>query len=348
MELTLAPRDSGDVGRIRLNQNALKAIGLQSVIATNRSLARTIEVSGVIREADKNLATISAHASGRISKLNVSHIGSEIEAGTSLYTLYSDELYETIQEYRLLYRQSLMKHSDLLAREHASQLKSLASRLHEGGLNDKQLLTLQSTEPSSQGIDLYSRRSGVVTDLYVNEGDYIKRGDRIMQIADLFEMWFLFDVYDTDRSPVRLGLPVQIIAPSVPNPLSGTISFIDPNSSSASRSVQARVVLQNPVVRIQGTKQRVLDRNVYASGSIKVGLGTALSIPRASVVDSGNEAIVFLINAPGLFERRHVRIGRRGDDHWEIIEGLQSGDSVAKNGLMLLEGERGLGNREGI
>jgi multidrug efflux pump subunit AcrA (membrane-fusion protein) len=147
----------------------------------------------------------------------------------------------------------------------------------------------------------------------------------------------VLEIYDTDRSAIRIGHSVEISIPSVLNPVSGSISFIDPNGSPTTRSVQARVPLQNPVIRIQGVKQQILERNAYAEGVVEVRLGSALS---------GNRAVVFVLATADSIVQRPVRIGRRGAAYWEVLDGLTSGESVARTGLLLLEGEMGLGSSQ--
>lgn len=276
----------------------------------------------------------------------MSHSGAEVKAESPVYSIYSEKLDEVVQEYRLLYRQSLMKHSEILAKEHGTLLMSLTARLFELGLSEKQLAFLQSADSPKSGLDVFSNYSGIVTEMYATEGQYVDRGDPVMQIADLFEMWYVFEIYDTDRSAIRIGQSVEISIPSVLNPVSGSISFIDPNGSPTTRSVQARVPLQNPVIRIQGVKQQILERNAYAEGVVEVSLGSALSVPRESVVDSGNRAVVFVLAPADSIVQRPVRIGRRGAAYWEVLDGLTSGESVARTGLILLEGELGLGSSQ--
>jgi hypothetical protein len=65
---------------------------------------------------------------------------------------------------------------------------SLTARLFELGLSEKQLAFLQSADSPKSGLDDFSNYSGIVTEMYATEGQYVVRGDPVMQIADLFEM----------------------------------------------------------------------------------------------------------------------------------------------------------------
>jgi multidrug efflux pump subunit AcrA (membrane-fusion protein) len=66
----------------------------------------------------------------------------------------------------------------------------------------------------------------------------------------------------------------------------------------------------------------------------------ALLVPRAAVIDTGTEQIVFLAHPHGRFEPRRVRLGATGDnDQVEILAGLAAGDTVVTSGHFLLDAE---------
>ena len=69
---------------------------------------------------------------------------------------------------------------------------------------------------------------------------------------------------------------------------------------------------------------------------------TAASIPMAAIIDSGARKIVLLAKGEGRFEPREVKLGRRGTDHVEILEGLSEGDEVVTSATFLIDSESNL------
>ncbi|RME10905.1 MAG: efflux RND transporter periplasmic adaptor subunit, partial [Aquificota bacterium] len=68
-------------------------------------------------------------------------------------------------------------------------------------------------------------------------------------------------------------------------------------------------------------------------------LGEALAVPESAVVDTGKRQIVFVEKEPGLYEPRRVRVGRRAEGYYEVLEGLREGERVVVRGTFLLDSE---------
>ncbi|HWK10836.1 MAG TPA: efflux RND transporter periplasmic adaptor subunit, partial [Vicinamibacterales bacterium] len=65
----------------------------------------------------------------------------------------------------------------------------------------------------------------------------------------------------------------------------------------------------------------------------------ALTVPADALVASGLRNTIFVEAAPGQFEARQVRTGRRLGDRIEILEGLSAGERIAVSGTFLLDSE---------
>jgi Cu(I)/Ag(I) efflux system membrane fusion protein len=64
-----------------------------------------------------------------------------------------------------------------------------------------------------------------------------------------------------------------------------------------------------------------------------------LVVPTNAVLDSGTEQIVFVAKGDGVFEPRHVKIGRRLGDSIQILDGLKDGEQVATGAAFFLDSE---------
>jgi hypothetical protein len=67
--------------------------------------------------------------------------------------------------------------------------------------------------------------------------------------------------------------------------------------------------------------------------------GLLLAIPASAVIDTGTRKVVFLEQAPGLFDAVEVWLGRRCGDFYPVLAGLKPGQSVVTAGAFLLDAE---------
>ena len=77
---------------------------------------------------------------------------------------------------------------------------------------------------------------------------------------------------------------------------------------------------------------------------INAGTGDAprLVVPTDAVIDSGSRQVVILDRGEGRFEPRPVKLGRRGSDLVEIVEGIAAGDRVVVTANFLIDAESNL------
>ena len=100
-------------------------------------------------------------------------------------------------------------------------------------------------------VDIVAPISGTVVERKVYEGQYVKEGDVLFEIADFSKMWFVFDAYERDLAWIRVGQPIELTTPSVPGKtFTAPIAFIDPNLVMNTRSAKVCVVLENPNVAV--------------------------------------------------------------------------------------------------
>jgi Cu(I)/Ag(I) efflux system membrane fusion protein len=129
---------------------------------------------------------------------------------------------------------------------------------------------------------------------------------------------------------------VSVTTPSEPGKtFVGKVTFIDPNFDETTRSTKVRVELTNPLV---DGKRELLHR-LYADGAVEIKTPAVLTVPRAAVIQTGAQAVVYVDQSGGAYSQRIVKIGRHGDDLVEILSGVAEGDRVVTNGNLLIDGQ---------
>lgn len=316
---------------IALSRQAATAIHVETTPVKRQTLKRTVHVAGVIDDDDSRHRRLSAYVDGRIDRLSVNYVGAEVEEGQPLVAIYSRELLVARSEYTLATKMSP-------GPDRESAVSATRRKLQRMGLTSKQIDKLSGE--TGDTIEIVSPIGGTVVSRNVYEGQYVKEGDVLFEIADFTKMWFVFDAYERDLAWIRLGQTVEITTPSVPGKIyKATISFIDPNLTPQTRSARIRVELENPRSRDPAKHQHELLHKVYADGRIQVESETTLVIPRSAVLSPGTEPYVYVEKEEGRYGLMRILLGRAGDDTWEVIDGLNEGEKVVTTGNLLIDSQ---------
>ena len=310
---------SGDV--VALTQNQVQVLHVETAEVKVRPMVKTLRVAGVIDNDDRRHRVLSAYIDSRIDKLFANHIGAEVAKGEPLALIYSPALLQAERDYRQL----------------TGELKSSTGlRLKQMGLSEAQIIALDKKSPDALTSEILSPLTGTILERSVYEGQYVKAGEKLFEIADFSVMWFMFRAYEQDMPWIRIGQEVEVTTPSVPGKIFiGKVTFIDPNFDQQTRSTQVRVELANPVMN----GKRELLNSLYADGSVKVETPEVLTVPKSAVIETGPQAVVYVEQGDGAYLRRVVQMGRHGDVFREILAGVKSGDRVVTNGNLLLDGQ---------
>jgi len=333
-------------GTVSLGSNAIQAIHVQTVAARRLPLVRTLRVAGTIDDNDAKHRRLTAYVEGRIEKLHVNFIGAEVKEGEPLATFYSPMLLNAEREYTLLFRQSQMAHTYALTAEHKRLMAAAEQRLLRYGLTGAQIARLPFKAETNHLSEILAPMGGTVVMREVYEGQFVKEGDKLFELSDFFTMWFQFDLYERDLAWVRVGQPVEVTVPSVPGKkFNATVSFIDPNLNDMTRTARVRVELQNPLITVQGRARRELLHKTYAEAAVSLDTPEVLALPRSAVLHTGDRSVVYVDKGGGVYEQRRVKLGRAGDEHWEILDGVKEGERVVTTGNLLIDGQAQLNSQ---
>ncbi|MGV3771936.1 MAG: efflux RND transporter periplasmic adaptor subunit [Verrucomicrobiales bacterium] len=328
-----------DPNFIPLSSNQISVIHVQTDQAALRPIERTLRVSGRIEADETQYRVLSAYVDGRVEKLHVNYVGAEVQAGEPLAELFSPGLLTAEREYISLVQRSGTNETRF-NQDHRALLGAARERLRRLGLSPAQIEALPNKQETNDTTQIVAPISGTVVKRSVFEGQYVKEGDRLFELANLERMWFKFDVYEQDLPWVYAGANVQVTTPALPGQIfAGKISFIDPTLNELTRSAKARVELDNPRAGEAGSSRRLLMNGMFADAQISVPTEPLLSIPRTAVLQASSQPIVFVEGEGNNYERRKIKIGRKGDAHYEVLAGLEPGEKVVTSGNLLLDSQ---------
>ena len=317
---------------VTLGSNTPSIAGIATTAVGRRPIVRSMRVAGTIDDDDSRHRILPAYVEGRIEELHVHHVGAEVTAGQPLATFYSPALLGAVREYLALAGTP----------ESGSTLGAASAlRLRQMGLGADQIAALPTTfKPDAMSLPLLSPVSGTVVKRVAYAGQFVREGDPLFELGDFAVMWFKFDAYERDLPWLHVGQTIVVTTPSVPGTaLTNTIAFIDPNLEEMSRTARVRVELPNPFVGEGPNRVRLLRHRLYAEGRIEVATAPLLAVPRSAVLNPDGRPFVWKAVGPTSFERREVVLGRRGDQHWEVVSGLAEGDRIVSAGGFLVDAQ---------
>lgn len=333
---------------VLLPSNSIAAIHLRTRPVERRKIERTLRVAGRIDDDDTRHRFVAAYVEGRIDRLFVNHVGAEVTEGQPLATFYSPSLLTAEREYLAVLRGISIGPAEASEQTHHALLAGAEQRLRRMGLAPDQIQSLRNKPENQMHTELRAPVTGTVVQRFVYEGEYVREGDKLFEIADFNTMWFLFDAYERDLAWLKPGLEVEITTASLPGiTLRSSIRFIDPNLNETTRSAQVRVELPNPLVEGPHGPRRQLYHRLYADAVVRSPGVEALSAPRSAILQAGSQAVAYVEMGPGAYRQVKVQTGRVGDEFVEIIRGLAEGDKVVTAGNLLVDAQSQLNHPEG-
>jgi membrane fusion protein, copper/silver efflux system len=152
--------------------------------------------------------------------------------------------------------------------------------------------------------------------------------------------WAYITIYEYDLKEVKTGDRVVLRSVAYPGEeFSGQIAALDPVLDADTRSVRARVKIDNPSAQLKP--------NMYLDAFIHIDLGEKLALPREAVLDTGIKKIVYLDLGKGEFAAREVIVGQEaiaiidGQERgfFPVTKGVRDNDLVVTSGGFLIDSQ---------
>ena len=318
-----------------LGSNAVTVAGIGVETVKRGTVHRRLQFIGVLDDDDTRHEVISATAGGRIDWLVDNFEGAEFHRGQPLLRLYSPSLLAAVREYI-----GLHPRGDSIPGDRGLQDGSFL-RLRQLGLTPEQISQLPATySPTNLDVELLAPRDGTVVKRLAYPGQYVREGDPLFEVGDLGTLWLKFDVYERDLPSIQPGRDVMFTVTGYPGQrFTNAIVFIDPNIDPMSRTTKVRVLVPNPLQTNSVTIRRLFSHRAAAEVELHLEFPNVVLVPRTAILNPGGIPRVFVEHGPGQFDARRVRLGQRGDDQWEIVDGVADGDRIVVQGPLMLDSQ---------
>lgn len=329
--MTLVPleenNDAIDPKAVRMSPTAIQLAQVQTLIVGHKRAEKSIQLNGKVQPDERRMVTQASHVPGRIEKLTVNFTGEFVRKGQVIAYIYSPALVTAQEE---LFEALKIKESQPQLFEAAKE------KLKHWKITDTQIEQIITAKQPMEQFPILANVSGYVTEKRVNLGDYIKQGAPIYEIADLSNVWVLFEVYESEMRWIKKGMSVTYTVQSLPGKtFTGTIHYIDPVIDAKTRIAQARVEASNP--------QLLLKPGMFVKGTVQAKANITappITIPKTAVLWTGKRSVVYVMQhtAQGIsFRMREVTLGPELGESYVIESGLQQGEEIAVHGTFSID-----------
>jgi Cu(I)/Ag(I) efflux system membrane fusion protein len=334
MDMDLVPKyadeETGATGGVAVDSRTVQNLGVRTATVETGTLAKRIDTVGYVRPDEHRIEVVQPRAAGWVEKLHVRAVNDPVRRGQLLLELYAPDILAAQEEYLLTLKAAQRDPADRTLEQAAMRRLSLL------GLSEEQIRTLATSGKTNRRVAVYATSDGVVSELGVREGMAVTPSTPMFSLLDLSSVWITAEVTETQASWVAPGAAVEIDVPALPGRvLKGQVEFIYPQLNGTTRTLQVRVRLPNPGLKLKP--------GMYARVSIRAAQGQqAVLVPTEAVISTGTRSVVIVAEGSGRFSPIDVKIGSEANGKTEILEGLAPGQTVVISGQFLIDSEASL------
>ena len=326
MEKGMTPTSDIDPDAVMFSDEAMALANVETEIVGTPSGNKEIRLFGKVEPDQRQQQSQSAYVAGRIERLFINAVGDHVAKGQTLAVIYSPELYTAEQEL-----------VSALGTSQQVLIDAATEKLRLLNIPQSQIDEVISSKKVSPYVQLKANTSGTVVKKMVEQGDYVRQGQSLLQIANLGHVWAIFQAYESDLPFIHRGQQVQFTAEALPGEtFTGHVSFIDPVLNGQTRTAGVRVELSNAGGRFK--PEMLLVGNVAASMQKYADEGVI--IPKSAVLWTGKRSVVYVkddVEEQPTFLLRQVTLGPALPDGYVVLDGLAEGEEIVTNGVFAID-----------
>lgn len=341
-----AAADESGLPDVRLaSEETAHEIGVKTVRVRSGEVAGSLEVVGQLVFNANRRAELSARGEALVVEVKVD-VGDEVKKGQPLVVVTSAEVgagqaQVVSSRVRVTTAQAAVDRERKLVERGISPRQSLedaeAELARARSEYDAGLSALAASGAGSAGTGgrhaVVAPMDGTVVRRTAVVGRTTQADEVLVELADLSTLWALLDVPEADASIVRAAQTVTLTLDSAAGKtIAGTISRVGNIVDGATRTVEARVELQNA--------DRRLKAGAFVRARIDVATDRkALVVPRSALQRVSDKDVVFVRQSGSVFVPRQVSVSEVMGNVAEISSGLRDGEEVVTTGAFLLKTE---------
>ncbi len=319
-------------------------VGLyETTTAKDTLIGSEINLPGIVAYDPNSSITISARINGRIEQMYVNYKYQKVDKGQKLFDLYSPELLTEQQNFIYLITNDA---------ENSMIIKASRQKMLLYGMTNSQINTLSISKKANPKIAIYSPASGIIEStenmpnrssvgmssssntetLNIKEGDYIKKGTTIFKLLNTNKVWAVFNVLQGYNSQIKANQSIKISTElEEKETFNARINFIETQLNPTDKSNKFRVYLNNTTLK--------LPIGLRLQGIVKTNPIKAIWLQKQAVVSIGNSKKIVFVKKDNGFLAREIKTGIENNDFIQIIAGISTKNTIAKNAQYLIDSE---------
>jgi cobalt-zinc-cadmium efflux system membrane fusion protein len=331
----------GDANIVQVEKGTAAQFPLAT--AAEYKAASQLTVTGVVNPDIARTVPVISIASGRVVEIRA-RLGDTVKKGQLLLRVQSADVAAAYSDYRKAVA------DETLANTQFDRAKGLydhgAISLNDFQVaedtNNKAKVDVETTaehlrvlgaplDHPSGIVDIVAPIAGVITDQQVTNAAGVQglSSTNPFTISDLSDVWIICDLYENDLSGVRLGDSADVRLNAYPDHVvTGTISNIGAVLDPSIRTAKVRIQVHNP-----GNMRPGMFVTAAFRGQKKE---SHAAIPASAILHLHDRDWVYLPDGVDKFKRLAIVAGEMLPNNMqEVISGLQPGDQVVSNALVL-------------
>ena len=228
---------------------------------------------------------------------------------------------------------------EALARRAAAEAQLSAAKAAVR-VEEQKLVAARAMEQRTQTMAAYSTITapfaGVVTKRFADVGSMIQAGTAsqtqampVVRLADIGRLRLAATVPESVVPMMHVGLPVEVKVTALNKTLRAQVSRLNRDIAASSRTMEAEIDIAN------GGQE--LTPGMYAEDALNVERkAEGWTVPVVSVINSGGNRVVWLVNAASVVEERQITTGFETPASFEVLSGVGSEDRVIVSNRSLL------------
>ncbi len=315
----------------KMTKNAIALANIETTLiggtgTEDRFVTPILNITGKITANKKQISVQTTHFGGRVERLYYKSEGEFVKRGSLIASIYSPELVTAQNEYIEALE---------IKNTQPELYKAIRNKLKNWKILERQIEQLERDKKVITNFNIYANVSGYIGEIFIEEGDYVKEGTPLFQVANLSTVWANFDVYEQDVKYLKAGQMVTIKLNAFPDDIiKAKIDFVDPVLDTKTRTITVRATLKNKSNKFK--PGMLLSGKISLENAVKKDI---VKIPKTAVLWTGKRSVVYVKidkNKP-VFEMREISLGSEFDEFYKVLSGLNNGEEIVVNGTFTVD-----------
>lgn len=306
---------------IVLHRHEADELGVATATIETTDFHPAVVVGGEILLASQSQGVASAQTSGVVTLSAGTTTGASVSAGTNIATITGKNMVggDAVESARIALQSAKAEYQRLKELYDAG----LTTAAEYNAAHTAYELALNATTSVGKSSGATAPISGVITELFVTNGQYVEAGAPIAAISSLGQLTLRADV------PARMSAIANASAKAYITAPNGTTIACSRKSSAPSSTQMPGYVptyfsVSNEGGIVPGSYVEVV---IPRSETIK-----AIAVPREAVIEKVGQKFVYVREDDDCYERRAITLGGYDGENYEVTSGLTPGDEVVVKG----------------